>query len=110
MQRVASVSLLVVLILLSGCGTARRSEPLGNAPELDSAAELNGRRVFMAHCQACHEGGAGGLAPALNNKPLPAWLIRFQVRNGLGAMPGFSEAEISDAELNDVVAYLKTLQ
>jgi mono/diheme cytochrome c family protein len=31
----------------------------------------------------------------------------FQVRNGLGAMPAFSEDEISPHELDDIVAYMK---
>lgn len=109
-QRSILITLLFGLILTSGCGSARRSEPLGNAPELSSAAELRGRQVFMEHCHACHVGGAGGLAPALNNKPLPGWLIRFQVRNGLGVMPAFPEAQISDAELDSLVAYLKALR
>jgi mono/diheme cytochrome c family protein len=37
-------------------------------------------------------------------------LIRFQVRHGLGAMPAFSEKEIGDRELDDLVAYLKALR
>ncbi|MDC4226474.1 MAG: cytochrome c [Candidatus Manganitrophus sp.] len=55
--------------------------------------------------------GEAGLGPALNNKPLPGWMIRFQVRHGLGAMPAFSEKEISDRELDDlVIAYLKAFR
>lgn len=110
MQRTVLAILLFGLVLASGCGSARRSEPLGNAPELSNASELRGRKVFMANCNACHEGGAGGLGPALNNKPLPGWLIRFQVRNGLGVMPAFPEKQISNAELDDLLIYLKVLR
>jgi hypothetical protein len=48
--------------------------------------------------------------PALNNKPFPRFLQRFQVRNGLGAMPAFSPAEISASQLDDLLAYLSTLR
>ena len=69
-----------------------------------------GERVFMARCHECHPGGAAGLGPALNNKPLPALLIRLQTRHGLGAMPEFDEATISESELDALVAYLQELR
>lgn len=69
-----------------------------------------GERVYMAKCQQCHPGGEGGLGPAINNKPLPGWFIKFQVRSGLGAMPAFSSAEIPGPELDAMVDYLKTLR
>lgn len=49
----------------------------------------------------------GGLAPSIINKPLPGFMIKFQVRNGLGAMPSFKKERLSKDELNDVVAYIK---
>jgi hypothetical protein len=50
------------------------------------------------------------LGPALKDKPFPGFLQRFQVRNGLGAMPAFSPAEISAAQLDDLLAYLRVLR
>jgi hypothetical protein len=38
---------------------------------------------------------------------LPGFLIRFQVRHGMGAMPSFSDAKIPDDELDDLVAYVR---
>ena len=102
--------LLLALAVLAACGTARRSETLGNAPTLASTAEQRGQVVFMKNCNSCHVGGTGALGPAINDKPLPGFLIRFQVRNGLGAMPAFSDKEISDAALEDLVAYLRALR
>ena len=55
-------------------------------------------------------GGAASLGPALNNKPLPDRLIRFQVRNGQGAMPAFSEDQFSNDELEALLAYLEALK
>jgi mono/diheme cytochrome c family protein len=69
-----------------------------------------GQIVFMKNCHQCHPGGEAGLAPAINNKPFPEFLKKFQVRHGLGAMPSFSDGRISDDELDDLMEYLKTLR
>ena len=93
-----------------GCGSARRGTP--TQPELEPQREeiVLGREVFMEYCNSCHPGGEGGLGPALNNKPLPGWLIRFQVRRGLGVMPSFSENVISDEDLRNLSRYVVTLR
>lgn len=69
-----------------------------------------GERVFALQCQACHPNGSVGLGPGITNKPLPGWAVRFQVRVGLGQMPAFPAEEISDAELDAVVAYIHALR
>ncbi|WDT80226.1 MAG: cytochrome c [Candidatus Manganitrophus sp.] len=56
-----------------------------------SSTVTRGETIFMHACNQCHPKGEAGLGPALNNKPLPAFMIRFQVRHGLGAMPAFSK-------------------
>jgi hypothetical protein len=56
-----------------------------------------------------HSNGEEGLGSAINNEPFPDFLIKFQVRNGLGAMPRFSEKEISEPELDFLIDYLKKL-
>lgn len=97
------------LTLAAGCGSARRGEPV--APPLAlSAEEQRGERVFMRECHLCHPGGEGGLGPAINNKPLPGFLIRLQVREGFGAMPAFPDEKVSSEELDAIVAYLKALR
>ena len=102
--------ILTLLVMIAGCGSARRGTPV--QPEFEAANEAvaHGERVFMEYCNSCHPGGEGGLGPAINNRPLPAFLIRFQVRRGLGAMPGFSEDVISDEELRDLARYLIALR
>lgn len=64
----------------------------------------------MKHCSQCHPGGEAGVGPAINDKPLPGFLIRFQVRQGLGAMPAFSIERITDDQLTDVITYLQALR
>ncbi len=102
--------LLTSALVLVACSPARIGEPFGPPVRLASAEAETGERMFMAHCQQCHPGGAAGLGPAINNKPLPAALMRYQVRHGLGAMPEFDEGAISDAELDALVAYLQELR
>jgi mono/diheme cytochrome c family protein len=102
--------LVLTLLILGGCGSARRGEPLSGPLRLDSTKLVQGQRVFNAHCDQCHPGGEAGLGPALNNKPLPPFLMKIQVRRGLGAMPGFSEKLISDRELDNLIAYTKALR
>lgn len=92
--------------VLVACGTARRGAPLTGEHTPSTAEIALGQRVFATNCDQCHPGGAQGLGLALNNKPLPGWLIKFQVRNGIGAMPKFSKQEISGEELDAVVSYL----
>lgn len=107
---VLALVLLGSLLLAIACGSPRRSEPIrGPLPDLDEAAAL-GEQVFGRYCQECHPGGEAGLGPSINDKPLPAFLIRFQVRRGMGAMPGFSSEQISDHELDALVRYLQVLR
>lgn len=103
-------TLLAALLSITGCGSARRGEPITPPPPMTAPTLVRGEEIFMKRCHQCHPGGEAGLGPALNNKPLPGWMIRFQVRHGLGAMPAFSEKEIGDRELDDLVAYLKALR
>jgi mono/diheme cytochrome c family protein len=92
-------------------------------------SETNGRSVFDKWCQPCHGAvapkdvmfGSGNLAgtsalavkykgklPAVleQRTDLAPALIKNVVRHGLYGMPITRKTEVSDAELEDVVAYL----
>ena len=101
---------LVAGVLVLSCGSSRRGAPLAPPIPLSDSTLAQGERVFMRFCNGCHPGGRGGLGPGINNKPLPGFLIRFQVRNGLGAMPAFGDDVIPDAEMHALVVYLKALR
>lgn len=93
---------------------------LGDGPalpalDLDDPDLAAGGLVYRANCQACHSasGGGGALsygraAPHLG-KAEPSQ-VAAAVRAGPGQMPVFGEAEISAAELNDLVAYVEYLK
>jgi len=89
-----------------GCGAARQSPPLQAQQPALTSEQLTGQRVYMRDCNGCHPQGAAGLGPALNDKPVPAAAIKLQVRQGVGAMPSFSEKEISAQELDALVAFM----
>jgi mono/diheme cytochrome c family protein len=109
MKKALASPLLLALGLLAGC-SARRSEPIAGPFQPSSPEVQRGEVVFDRNCSHCHPGGEKGLAPAINNKPLPGFLIKFQVRHGLGAMPAFSREELGDEDLRDLVLYLKALR
>jgi len=98
-----------LLVLLAAC-SARRSEPIAGPMTLATPELRQGEIAFDRHCSHCHPGGEKGLAPAINNKPLPGFMIKTQVRHGAGAMPAFSEKELSREELDALVRYLKALR
>ena len=112
MRRYWALGLLLAgLSTIAGCfATARRGVPVDDPIPLTDPQVERGRVVFDRHCSMCHPGGAGGVAPAINNKPLPGALIKAQVRMGLGAMPAFGPEAISDEDLEAIVAYLEVLR
>ena len=99
----------VVLSIVAGC-MSRKSEPLAGPTRLDTPQLIAGQRAFNQTCHQCHPHGEAGLGPALNNKPLPAFMVKNQVRKGGGAMPPFTELQIPDEELNNLVAYMAKLR
>ena len=72
----------------------------------------NGKRLFVKEtCYYCHgyagQGGRDGARIAATSLTADA-LIRY-VRRPAGAMPAFTEKVLSDQELRDIYAYLKSL-
>jgi len=100
----------LALLAVSGCGNSRRAGPASEPMLVTSNDLVDGRRVFMHNCYQCHPGGQGGLGPAINNKPLPRFLMHTQIRQGFGAMPGFNEKDISDQELDHLLDYVVALR
>jgi mono/diheme cytochrome c family protein len=110
MNRLSCIPIAFAVALLGACGSARRGEPLIGERQPPNAKLALGERVFDRNCSQCHPGGESGLGPALNNKPLPQFAMKIQVRNGVGAMPRFSSSEITDEQLSAVTAYLAWLR
>jgi len=100
---------LVVALLTLGVCDAAWSQ---NAPVSDAA---NGKRVYLAMgCYACHgRAGQGGAmnypAPALAQTQLPFEALRAFVRAGPNDMPAYVESQLSDKDVADIHAFLRSL-
>ena len=107
MKRSAVVICTIILLVCVSC-VMRKSEPITKqmfTPSNDRIAK--GEKVYMAYCHKCHPSGESGLGPSLNSNPAPQFIKRFQMRHGLGVMPGFKKDEISKSDLHDISKYLK---
>jgi mono/diheme cytochrome c family protein len=107
MRRLGCV--LVLLLAGAACGPARRGPPYGPPVQL-TERQKQGQLLYARYCDTCHPGGAGGLGPALANKPLPGAAMRLQIRKGVGAMPAFPEEVLGDAEVEAIVDFVNALQ
>ena len=111
MKRFASI---IIASILIGCGSAHRPTPqaalVSDGVAINDETIARGRSQFMMQCHQCHPGGAGGLGPSINDKPLPEGLIKLQIRQGLGAMPAFKDEHLSDRDVDAIVRYLKHLR
>ena len=72
----------------------------------------NGRQVYARLCEACHPGGNRGVGPSLRGADFERKFaddaaLRAVIRNGQGTMPPFRQ--LTDGELNDLVAFVRTL-
>jgi mono/diheme cytochrome c family protein len=91
-------NLFLVLVLLPGFSLAQDAE--------------NGKRIFVRDgCYQCHGyAGQGTIAGARIGPPVlnAQGMIRY-IRRPAGAMPAFTDKVLSDQEVNDIYAYLKTM-
>ena len=95
---------LAAFVLAAGFFALAQSAATGNV--------ASGKRVFDKDgCYECHgyagEGGRDGARIAQTTMP-PAAFTRY-VRRPAGAMPAFTQKVLSDQELADIYAYLKSL-
>ena len=85
--------------------------PAPPSPDPRAGSVAEGRDLFTLHCSGCHqvvaEGGVmpGAKAPQL--KRATPRQIAEAVRIGPYVMPSFSRRDISDAELNSIIAYVQ---
>jgi mono/diheme cytochrome c family protein len=90
--------LVVAAVLLPGFSFAQDAE--------------NGKRIFVRDgCYQCHGyAGQGTIAGARIGPPVlnAQGMIRY-IRRPAGAMPAFTDKVLSDQEVNDIYAYLKTM-
>jgi ubiquinol-cytochrome c reductase cytochrome c subunit len=88
-----------------------RGGPPIPSPDSARGSVSRGQRLFAEHCAGCHQiAGAGGyvtgaVAPSLE-EATPVQIAEA-VRIGPFVMPTFPESQISDRDLDSIVAYLQ---
>jgi mono/diheme cytochrome c family protein len=98
-----------VLALTAGSGLAESGNP-------DAAAQgdaAQGAQVFASNgCGYCHESGgkSAGRGPKLMGTARSDSFIKFRIQHGKEAlMPAFG-ASLTDAQIADVIAYIRSLK
>jgi ubiquinol-cytochrome c reductase cytochrome c subunit len=80
-------------------------------PDPSAGSVAEGRDLFTLHCSGCHQVAAeGGVMPGAKAPPLDRATprqIAEAVRIGPYVMPRFTTKDISDDELNSIIAYVQ---
>jgi mono/diheme cytochrome c family protein len=77
---------------------------------LSESALKTGERVYTTYCAVCHPGGHAGSGPSLILDNKSDAQRRTIVRQGDRPMPAFGTPDISDAELDALLGYIRTLK
>ena len=96
---------LMLMILLASAAIAQNSTPTGNAD--------NGKKLYTSYgCYECHgrEGQGGSAGARLAPRPIPLSVLLMYVRHPAGQMPPYTSKVVSDAELTDIYAFLKSIK
>lgn len=104
MLRCILLPLAAAVILGSGAAAQTKDAPAGNAG--------NGKKLWVRDgCYSCHGfEGHGGVGPKLAPRPIPAAAFIAIVRHPPpSGMPTFTEKVISNGDLADMWAYLKSV-
>ncbi len=97
-------------------GGATAAPPSGGATAAPSGGGAGdvaaGQKVFTQLCNVCHPNGGrvAGIGPKLAATTRDEAYIRNNIRMGKGTMPAFGPDQVSDQQLNDIVAYIKNLK
>jgi mono/diheme cytochrome c family protein len=106
-SRLLALASSTALALLATLQTvaALAAEPHGDPVE--------GKRLFLAAgCYECHgtTAAGGGIAgPRLAPNPLPLEALKAKLRTPSGRMPVYTAILVSDAQIADIVAYLRSI-
>jgi mono/diheme cytochrome c family protein len=104
------LSLAILLGAAGACGGGAPPGPVQVPAELAGPVQSTdiaaGEASFRRVCASCH---AGGGAPDLTGIAAEPGVVRTQVRHGYGDMPAVGTKQLSDADLENVLAYLESV-
>jgi cytochrome c5 len=111
----AAIVLSVQIFLAEGAAAAGKS-PDETVP-VSPATPRRRAETFDAHCGVCHRQMRVGVLTSMREvseqrsqparrRGLDAVFIKYVVRNGIGGMPPQTRVDVTDADLEAIVAYL----
>lgn len=111
-RKTTRLSAMAVLLLASfGVGAQPQERPAESHTQPAGNAQRGMKLYNSIGCSGCHgksgEGGSAGSRLAQNAVPLPAFIE--SVRAPAGAMPRYTTQMVSDAQLADIHAFLRTV-
>jgi len=105
-----SLASVAVLALSVGGARAQEEPPSEETPAGDAE---NGKKIYASYgCYQCHGyvgQGSSRSGPRIAPDPIPFDLFRYIVREPPEVMPPYTDKVVSDQELADIYAYLKSL-
>ncbi len=108
--------LMLLAVMLAGVSASAESATSAQnagAPPATSGTAATGKKLYADYyCYACHgtegQGGRDGSRIAPNPPPFDS--LRALVRKPSGNMPAYTSRVVSDQELADIYAFLRTIQ
>jgi|GEM_PF-3194890 ubiquinol-cytochrome c reductase cytochrome c subunit len=122
MRFVVIAAMIVIPLLLLGslgwslaAGVAER--PIGPdlaASQLSAGDVARGAALYQSKCFGCHTPdarlGPSHASPDFKVRYASEETLRAVIRGGRAPMPAFSEQVLSDQDLSDIIAYIRTLK
>ena len=101
----------VVIAIVAANSLAIAQTPASSASSLAGNSD-NGKQLYVTYfCWSCHgsNGRAGGAAPAIAPSTRTGEDLIKYVRKPRGPMPPYTSKSISDRDLADIAAFLRTI-
>lgn len=106
------LSLLLIVVTMAAVSAARTPAASGSQSAPPAGNAENGKKIFTSYgCYQCHNYAAiGGLAgPRLARRLIAFQAFTRYVRKPAGEMPPYTAKVVSDKELADIYAFLRTI-
>lgn len=109
---IVATAFAVLIFVRPSSAAEPKKPPMAKQTESSSTASVErGKKLFTSDgCYECHGRAAqGGIGPRLGPDPLPLSFINKYVRHPSGQMPPYTAKTVSDQNLADIYAFLKSL-
>jgi ubiquinol-cytochrome c reductase cytochrome c subunit len=109
---VKSLVTFVGVITIASVLSAQTPAPAPGAGEAPRGNAENGKKIFTTYgCYQCHNYAAngGGAGPRLAPRPISWSAFTAEVRKPRDEMPPYSTKMVSDQELADIYAFLRSI-